>query len=344
MKKIVLLAFLFLGLGKVGFSQNNVGVGTTSPDVSAVLDVSATDKGMLVPRLTILQRLAIQNPATGLLVYDITDNCFWYFKDPTNGWTSLCASAVGPTGPTGANGAAGANGNPGPTGPAGAAGAAGTAGAPGATGPTGPSGFDGATGPTGPAGSASATGATGPTGPSGVDGITGATGPSGVDGITGATGVGVTGPTGPTGSGGSSSVTVYSVDGTADITMNATTFAAIPGLSISFTPSTTNALIHFTMSGRGNPSSFPIQNIYARVLVDGVSVGGTIQNGEDYDDVDGIATGWNLSFSKLVAVTAGVSHTVTVEWRRDGVFTSAIFCEPTTDPDAYHRNLSVISY
>jgi hypothetical protein len=232
MKKIVLLAFLFLGLGKVGFSQNNVGVGTTSPDVSAVLDVSATDKGMLVPRLTILQRLAIQNPATGLLVYDITDNCFWYFKDPTNGWTSLCASAVGPTGPTGANGAAGANGNPGPTGPAGAAGAAGTAGSPGATGPTGPSGFDGATGPTGPAGSASATGATGPTGPSGVDGITGATGAAGAAGATGATGVGVTGPTGPTGPQSLQGlIDVFSLSSSAQVTQT-------PGATITYLPLT----------------------------------------------------------------------------------------------------------
>ena len=256
MKKKLLVALLFLGLGKVGFSQNNVGIGTTSPDASAVLDVSAGDKGMLIPRLTILQRLAIQNPATGLLVYDLSDNCFWYFKDPTNGWTSLCASAVGPTGPTGANGAAGANGNPGPTGPAGAAGAAGTAGAPGATGPsgfdgatgptgpagsasstgatgpTGPSGFDGATGPTGPAGSASATGATGPTGPSGVDGITGPTGPTGAAGATGATGVGVTGPTGPTGPQSLQGlIDVFSLSSSAQVTQT-------PGATITYLPLT----------------------------------------------------------------------------------------------------------
>ena len=45
-------------------AQNNVGVGTVSPDPTAVLDVTSTNKGMLVPRLTTLQRLNINNPAT----------------------------------------------------------------------------------------------------------------------------------------------------------------------------------------------------------------------------------------------------------------------------------------
>jgi hypothetical protein len=233
MKKKLLATLLILGLSKVGFSQNNVGIGTTSPDVSAVLDVSATDKGMLVPRLTILQRLAIQNPATGLLVYDVSDNCFWYFKDPTNGWTSLCASAVGPTGPTGANGVAGANGNPGPTGPAGVAGANGN---PGPTGPAGVAGAvgnpgsTGATGPTGPAGSASSTGATGPTGPSGVDGITGPTGPAGTAGATGPSGaIGVTGPTGPQTLQGL--IDVFSLGSSAQVTQT-------PGATITYVPLT----------------------------------------------------------------------------------------------------------
>lgn len=41
----------------------------SSPDNSAMLDVKSTTKGFLSPRMTQAQRLAISNPATGLLVF-----------------------------------------------------------------------------------------------------------------------------------------------------------------------------------------------------------------------------------------------------------------------------------
>jgi len=50
-------------------SQNAVGIGTATPDASAVLDVTSTTKGFLFPRMTEAQRLAIGTPATGLMVY-----------------------------------------------------------------------------------------------------------------------------------------------------------------------------------------------------------------------------------------------------------------------------------
>jgi hypothetical protein len=57
-------------------AQNNVGVGTTTPDLSAIMDISATDRGVLVPRT---DTLSITAPATGLLIYTPTDSAFWYF-------------------------------------------------------------------------------------------------------------------------------------------------------------------------------------------------------------------------------------------------------------------------
>jgi hypothetical protein len=57
-------------------AQNNVGVGTTSPDPSAIMDISAIDRGVLVPRT---DTLSIATPATGLLIYTPTDSSFWYF-------------------------------------------------------------------------------------------------------------------------------------------------------------------------------------------------------------------------------------------------------------------------
>jgi hypothetical protein len=50
--------------GQIGI--NNLG---SPPDSSAMVDVSATDKGVLIPRMTFAQRIAIPSPATGLLVF-----------------------------------------------------------------------------------------------------------------------------------------------------------------------------------------------------------------------------------------------------------------------------------
>ncbi len=57
-----------------------VGIGTLSPDASSMLDVSSTSKGMLTPRMTSAQRLAISSPANGLLVYDTTESVFYFYN------------------------------------------------------------------------------------------------------------------------------------------------------------------------------------------------------------------------------------------------------------------------
>lgn len=125
-------------------AQQNVGVGTTTPHSSAKLDISANDKGVLIPRLTTAQRIAITGPAVGLMVFDTDVNCFFFYNGTA--WASLCAAQVGPTGATGV---AGANGVTGATGPTGANGDTGPTGLPGVTGATG---TQGVTGPTGPGG------------------------------------------------------------------------------------------------------------------------------------------------------------------------------------------------
>jgi hypothetical protein len=67
--KLLLLALLFPTLF---FAQ--VGIGTTTPDASAKLEVSATDKGFLQPRVALNStnnaENTISNPATGLMVYN----------------------------------------------------------------------------------------------------------------------------------------------------------------------------------------------------------------------------------------------------------------------------------
>ena len=51
------------------FSQNNIGINTTTPHASAVLDAQSTTQGFLPPRMAYTQRQAIANPANGLVVF-----------------------------------------------------------------------------------------------------------------------------------------------------------------------------------------------------------------------------------------------------------------------------------
>ena len=58
----------------VGVTGVALGVGTTTPDATAALDVTSTTQGVLFPRMTTTQKNAIVSPAAGLVVYDTTLN------------------------------------------------------------------------------------------------------------------------------------------------------------------------------------------------------------------------------------------------------------------------------
>jgi hypothetical protein len=53
-------------------SAGNVGIGTSSPSASAILDVQSTTKGVRMPNMTTTQKNAIASPAAGLMVFDTT--------------------------------------------------------------------------------------------------------------------------------------------------------------------------------------------------------------------------------------------------------------------------------
>jgi len=81
MKNIFLL-FAMLVLGAGLYAQGNVGINDPTPDPLAILDMESTTQGVLIPRMSEAERLAI--PATvaqnGLLVYQLDNNAgFWYF-------------------------------------------------------------------------------------------------------------------------------------------------------------------------------------------------------------------------------------------------------------------------
>ena len=72
----------------------SVGVGTNIPANSAQLDVSATDKGFLAPRLTTAQRDAIVNPDDGLIIFNISSGCPNYYFGGI--WFEWCGTGVLP--------------------------------------------------------------------------------------------------------------------------------------------------------------------------------------------------------------------------------------------------------
>lgn len=79
MNKIITGLFLMMGL--IATVNAQVGIGTTSPDASAALDITSTDKGLLMPRMSTAQREAISSPATSLMVFDTDTNSYWSYLE-----------------------------------------------------------------------------------------------------------------------------------------------------------------------------------------------------------------------------------------------------------------------
>jgi hypothetical protein len=79
---VQVFACIFFALPVSVFSQENVGIGTTTPDSSAVLELSIQDlsrpKGILLPRVTTAQRDAIILPAYTLLIFNTTTSRYEY--------------------------------------------------------------------------------------------------------------------------------------------------------------------------------------------------------------------------------------------------------------------------
>lgn len=73
MKKKILFLYIAILISYTSLPQA-VGIGTTTPHASAVVDITATNKGMLMPRMNTPAVNSILNPAKGLLVYDSAAN------------------------------------------------------------------------------------------------------------------------------------------------------------------------------------------------------------------------------------------------------------------------------
>lgn len=80
MKKLFFVLFSLHALN----SQAQIGINTNTPNSSAQLDITSTDKGLLMPRMTATQRLNIASPATGLLVYQTDGTAGFYYNSGTS--------------------------------------------------------------------------------------------------------------------------------------------------------------------------------------------------------------------------------------------------------------------
>ncbi|WP_070808612.1 hypothetical protein [Dysgonomonas macrotermitis] len=72
MKKYFMILLCISGMATL---QAQVGINTSTPNASAAMDIVSTEKGILIPRMTTVQKSAITSPAEGLLVYDTTLRC-----------------------------------------------------------------------------------------------------------------------------------------------------------------------------------------------------------------------------------------------------------------------------
>ena len=90
MKQIIFLFATALLFSLQSYAQTGVAINPTGADPhnSAMLDVSSTDKGVLVPRMSEAQRTAIALPAKGLLVYQNDGTEGFYYYDGS-AWTNL---------------------------------------------------------------------------------------------------------------------------------------------------------------------------------------------------------------------------------------------------------------
>jgi hypothetical protein len=82
------LFFTTVLLFAFAYANAQMGIGTHAPDTSALLDLSSSNKGILVPRMTLEMRNSISNPAEGLLIYNTTSKGFNYFQSGWNDYLS----------------------------------------------------------------------------------------------------------------------------------------------------------------------------------------------------------------------------------------------------------------
>lgn len=103
-KKLLLVSFIFFNFHSGIYSQG-IGIGTTTPNSSAMLDVQSNNKGMLVPRMALTASnvaAPVTTPADALLIYNTATvgtgingviPGFYYWSSTSNRWNPMKESS-----------------------------------------------------------------------------------------------------------------------------------------------------------------------------------------------------------------------------------------------------------
>ncbi len=83
---LTILFFLFVFHFK-SFTQ--VGIGTTTPNSSSILDLVSTNKGFLPPRMTTAQRNLINAPVAGMMIFNTDSFCIEICRGEV--WFDICS-------------------------------------------------------------------------------------------------------------------------------------------------------------------------------------------------------------------------------------------------------------
>jgi hypothetical protein len=81
--------FIFLLVSSTLFAQVSIDINNSLPDSSAMLDVKSTTKGILIPRMSQVEILAISNPANGLQVFCTTDSKLYIYVSTLGQWKEV---------------------------------------------------------------------------------------------------------------------------------------------------------------------------------------------------------------------------------------------------------------
>ena len=79
-----------------------IGIGTASPNASALVEIQSTTQGLLLPTMTLAQKTAITSPATGLLIFQTDGTAGFYYYSGT-AWVPIAGAGGTGTSSTTAN-------------------------------------------------------------------------------------------------------------------------------------------------------------------------------------------------------------------------------------------------
>jgi len=80
---ISLLLLFFIGFINISFGQVGINDTSTPPDPSSMLDIESSTKGVLIPRMTEIEKNGISNPSHSLLLYQTDGDTGFYYNSGT---------------------------------------------------------------------------------------------------------------------------------------------------------------------------------------------------------------------------------------------------------------------